>query len=75
MRVTSKGQITIPIDLREKTGIVPGSEVEFLEERGRLVLRKVEGAGRGADLVRRLRGQGRVRMSTEEIMALTRGRR
>lgn len=75
MRVTTKGQVTIPIDLREKTGIVPGSEVEFVEEKGRLVLRKVEGGGRGAELVQRLRGKGRVRMSTDEIMAMTRGRR
>ncbi|MEM0898556.1 MAG: AbrB/MazE/SpoVT family DNA-binding domain-containing protein [Pseudomonadota bacterium] len=31
MRVTEKGQVTIPKHIREKLGIVPGSEVEFAE--------------------------------------------
>lgn len=73
MRVTSKGQITIPFLLREKTGIVPGCEVEFLEENDRIYIRKVTGSGRGAQLVRRMAGRGDVRMSTDEILALTRG--
>lgn len=30
MRVTEKGQVTIPKDIREKLGITPGSEVEFV---------------------------------------------
>lgn len=75
MKVTSKGQVTIPQELRRKVGIMPGSEVEFHEEKGRLVLRKVQGRGRGEELVRRLRGQGTVQMSTDEILALTRGDR
>lgn len=32
MRVTEKGQVTIPKPIREKLGIVPGSEVEFVEK-------------------------------------------
>ena len=76
MKVTSKGQVTIPQHLREKAGIVPGSEVEFVEgPDGRLHVRKIDGHGRGADLVARMRGQGQVRLSTEEILALTRGKR
>lgn len=74
MRITSKGQVTIPQALREKAGIVPGTEVEFVEDGGRLYVRKVEGSGRGQTLVRRMRGQGGVRMSTDEILALTRGK-
>ena len=31
MRVTEKGQVTIPKPIRDKLGIVPGSEVEFVE--------------------------------------------
>lgn len=75
MKVTSKGQVTIPQDLREKAGIVAGSEVEFVQEAGRLYIRKVEGRGRGRDLIARMRGRGNVRMSTDEILALTRGHR
>jgi len=73
MKVTTKGQVTIPWNLRRKVGIVPGNEVEFVEERGRLYLKKVEGTGRGESLVARMRGRGTVKMSTDEILSLTRG--
>jgi AbrB family looped-hinge helix DNA binding protein len=73
MRVSTKGQVTIPLNLREKAGIVPGTEVEFLVEGPRLYLRKVATGGRGAALVRKMAGKGNVKMSTDEIMALTRG--
>ena len=75
MKITAKGQVTIPQHLREKAGIVPGSEVEFVEERGRLYLRKIKGKGPGKQLVARMRGRGSVRLSTDEILALTRGKR
>ena len=39
-KVTSKGQITIPQDVREKFGIKPGDTVYFLEEDGRIILLK-----------------------------------
>lgn len=70
--MTSKGQVTIPQDVRRRLGIEPGTEVEFEvhDDVVRLV-RKPTGAG--AELVRRMRGRGRVSMSTDEIMALTRG--
>ena len=73
MKVTTKGQVTIPLGLRQKTGIAPGSEVDFFEEQGRLYIKKIEGSGRGADLVSQMSGRGTVTMSTDEIMALTRG--
>ncbi|MCP4379520.1 MAG: AbrB/MazE/SpoVT family DNA-binding domain-containing protein [bacterium] len=73
MKVTTKGQVTIPLNLRRKTGIAPGSEVVFFEEQGRLYLEKIEGIGRGSGLVARMRGRGTVTMSTDEILALTRG--
>lgn len=74
-KVTSKGQVTIPPNLRETTGIAPGSEVEFIQEGNRLYIRKTEGRGRGKELVARMRDRGSVRMSTDEILALTRGGR
>lgn len=74
MRITSKGQVTIPADIREKAGFDPNSEVDFVIERGKVILRKhIESKTRGGKLVAHLRGKGTVKMSTEQIMALTRG--
>lgn len=72
MRVTSKGQVTIPLAVRKRLGIRPGSDVDFeLDERGaRLVRAKT---GQGGKIVQRMVGRGTVAMSTDEIMALTRG--
>lgn len=74
MRVTEKGQVTIPKHVRDRFGIGAGSEVEFVVERGRIVVRKIDdGGGRGAGVAARLRGRGDVAMTTDEILALTRG--
>jgi len=74
MRITSKGQVTIPREIREALGIVPSSEVEFVREGNRVWLRKRKpGVVRGRSLVARMRGRATARMSTEEIMRLTRG--
>ena len=71
MRVTSKGQVTIPQRIRQQLGIAPGSEVDFqLDDRGARLIRVSDGGGK--DLARRMRGRATVAMSTEEIMALTR---
>jgi AbrB family looped-hinge helix DNA binding protein len=40
MRVTTKGQVTIPQHIREKLGITPSAEVDFIEEKGRIILVK-----------------------------------
>jgi antitoxin PrlF len=72
MRVTSKGQVTIPLEVRRQLGIEPGSEIEFeLDERGARLVRT--NTARGKTIARRMRGRGTVAMSTEQIMALTRG--
>lgn len=73
--VTSKGQVTIPKAVRDRLGIKPGTEVAFEPtEDGRFVIVK---AGRGHAARKspfaRLRGTAKVKMSTDEIMALTRG--
>jgi AbrB family looped-hinge helix DNA binding protein len=74
MKITSKGQVTIPREVRDKMGLLPHSEVEFVVEGNAVVLRKVENTnGRGKTVVERMRGRATVRMSTDEIMALTRG--
>jgi AbrB family looped-hinge helix DNA binding protein len=73
MRVTEKGQVTIPKDLREALGIGAGTDVEFERRNDTLVVRKTRTEPtRGRQLVDRLRGRGDVALSTDEIMALTR---
>jgi len=77
MRITSKGQVTIPADIREQAGLLPHTEVEFHFDGTdvrivRAAARKAD--GRGARVVANLRAHpGDVPMTTEEIMALTRG--
>lgn len=71
--VTSKGQVTIPKPVRDRLGIEPGSAVEFeLAPDGRVVLVKVE-AGHPKSRFEALRGRAGRGLSTDEIMALTRG--
>lgn len=74
MKITTKGQVTIPADVRERLGLLPNTEVEVVVEGDRAVLRKRRRSQRrGAKVVAHLRGRGTVRMTTEEILALTRG--
>lgn len=71
--VTSKGQVTVPKRVRERLGIVPGSRVEFeLAEDGRIVLTKV-GQQKSVSRFERFREIAGPGLSTDEIMALTRG--
>jgi AbrB family looped-hinge helix DNA binding protein len=75
MRMTSKGQVTIPIDYRYQLGLRPGDEIEIRLEGDALVLTRGHSApSRGqrmVDLLRgRVSGEG---LSTDEIMELTRG--
>ena len=72
MRVTIKGQVTIPQHIREKLGIVPATDIEFVEEKDRVYMVKKEGPGKRKNKFRKLRGVATVRMTTDEIMALTR---
>lgn len=76
MRITSKGQVTIPLDIRNRLGLLPHTEVEFEVAGDHARIRKARGAGlsaRGRLAVDALRGSADARMSTEQIMALTRG--
>jgi AbrB family looped-hinge helix DNA binding protein len=77
MTLTSKGQVTIPLEIREKLGLLPGTRVLFDVVANSVRIRKADEQGRGAALVERMRAAarraGRPRMTTDEIMALTRG--
>jgi AbrB family looped-hinge helix DNA binding protein len=84
MRITSKGQVTIPIEIRERLGIQPNTEVRFVVRGKHAVLEKAtKGTAtkhptRGEAIVARLRNAARhatrATMSTDELMALTRGK-
>ena len=75
MKISAKGQITIPIEIREQLGLLPDTEVEF-EVIGGKALKVVKAAknriGRGRSIVSRLRGRLGKGLSTDEIMAMTR---
>lgn len=75
MKITSKGQVTIPKALRDEYGLLPGTEVEFVQTDGEIRVRRVgDGRQRGEEVVRHLREAGRkYTMTTDEVMRLTRG--
>lgn len=76
MRITSKGQVTIPKELREEFGLLPGTEVDFVRDDAGIRVIKGKGGRRGETVVRHLREAGKrgnFTMTTDEIMKLTRG--
>jgi bifunctional DNA-binding transcriptional regulator/antitoxin component of YhaV-PrlF toxin-antitoxin module len=75
MRVTTKGQVTIPLNVRESMGILPSeTEIEFLQdEAGRWYLAKMQISDKKLSRFRTAHRTGKLIMTTEEIMALTRG--
>jgi len=73
MRVTTKGQVTIPQEIRAKLGITPAVEIDFIKEKNRIYLVIRKGPAKNIHKFRKLRGIANVKMTTDEIMALTRG--
>lgn len=77
MQITSKGQVTIPREIRSRLGLLPHTEVEFElagdHARIRKARRKNGSSQRGRWAVQTLRGTADTGMSTSEIMAMTRG--
>ena len=71
--VTAKGQVTIPKPVRDLLGIVPGSKVDFRRAAdGSVVLVRAD-RKREASRFAKLRGHAGEGLSTDAIMALTRG--
>jgi len=74
MRLTSKGQITIPQQVRRELGLEPGDEVDVVVQDGVARIVPVSGPRtRGQRVVDALLGKGDVNLTTDEIMAMTRG--
>jgi AbrB family looped-hinge helix DNA binding protein len=74
VRITSKGQVTIPQIIRERHGLLPDTEVEFVERDGDVIVRSVRGAkpDRAARLLEGMRGAANTGLTTDEILRLTR---
>jgi AbrB family looped-hinge helix DNA binding protein len=78
MRVTTRGQVTIPQEIREELGLLPNTEVTFNIVDGEVRLRKTRRSGKlsgGDGVIGHLRGvRPSNKLTTDEIMALMRGR-
>lgn len=73
MKLNSKGQVTIPADLRHSHGFVEGDEVEVVADGATLRIVHAEpNATRGQRLVQRMRGQATTKQTTDELMKLLR---
>ncbi|MFT4166203.1 MAG: AbrB/MazE/SpoVT family DNA-binding domain-containing protein [Microlunatus sp.] len=74
MKLNSKGQVTIPAELRHKHGLHEGDEVDVIDDGGRLtVVRRAGGESRGDRLVKHMRGRATTELTTDELMELLRG--
>jgi len=73
MKITSKGQVTIPQELRERCGFLPHTEVEFRPTKGGLkLIKSPRSSRRGQRLIEGMAGRGDGTLTTDQIMALTR---
>jgi len=76
MKLTTKGQVTIPLSIRERLGLLPWTEVEFDVVNDSVRIRKkTTGGGRGQRVVEAMRRAPKPKrgMSTDQLMAFTRG--
>ena len=73
MRMTSKGQVTIPQELRERFALGPGAEVEVVATDDGALVRPLAHASDGSRLVARLRDRADGGLSADEVLRLTRG--
>ena len=71
MRVTTKGQVTIPREIREKLGIAPETDISFKEDNGKFYIIKTSKPQLSSKF-KKLRGIASAKMSTDEILNLTR---
>jgi AbrB family looped-hinge helix DNA binding protein len=73
LKITSKGQVTIPQEIREALGFLPNSEVEFkIVGKNLQITKSTKINSRGKILINRMKGKSNVKMTTDEILKLTR---
>lgn len=73
MKLNSKGQVTIPAELRHRHGFVEGDEVDVIDDGGVLRIVHAHELTRGQRSVQKVRGILGPGLSTDDVMALTRG--
>jgi len=74
VRLNSKGQVTIPAELRHRHGFAEGDEVDVIEDGDALrIMRRATGETRGSRAVARMRGRATTNQTTDELMELLRG--
>ncbi len=74
MRLNSKGQVTIPAELRHRHGLAEGDEVDVVEDGDTLrIVHRAAGQTRGTRAVTRMRGRATTARTTDELMGLLRG--
>lgn len=74
--LTSKGQVTIPLHIRNALGLEAGTKVEFaVNQQGEVVLRRIDHQTMPGERNRfeEVRGKADIRWRTDELMALLRG--
>jgi AbrB family looped-hinge helix DNA binding protein len=73
MRVSTKGQVTIPLDIRDQLGLLPHTEIFMIARGNRVIIEKKSNtSARGKYILNRMTGKASVKMSTDEIMKITR---
>lgn len=72
MRITPEGQITIPAEIRQRLGLLPDTEVEFEVREDGLYLRRKLNPTRGSRLIELMQGKATGKLTTDQIMAITR---
>lgn len=71
MKITIKGQVTIPKSIREQYGLCPGNEIRFVERDHCVILEKVQ----TSDVWQRYRGILKINKKTDEVIRALRGPR
>lgn len=74
MKITSKGQITIPSALRQKHGLLPQREIELVDQPDGVLVVKAGRLSRGKRVVAALLRGGTIKGRTEEWLRLTRSK-
>ena len=73
MKVSETGEIVVPVELQKAAGIFPGCEIKITLRDGALIVEKATSLEERLALIDRMIGQGEGSMTTDEILALTRG--
>ena len=73
VKITGKGQVTIPPVMRKKHGLLPQREVEFVDQPDGVLVIKASKLSRGKRVLAALLRGGKVKGNTESWLRLTRG--